>query len=116
MTKAVAIETQGALVDHPQRLGILPTRWFWRDPDNWKLVRGPFAVLSAVVIVLVVSFVRPVLLAGAVGCGVVGLAQGLLERYLRKQVLERRRLHEAHVVLDPIESPGGCEGGQGVSR
>jgi hypothetical protein len=44
------VEHERYLLDHPQRLGILPTWWFWNDRKNWRLVRWPFAIAVAALV------------------------------------------------------------------
>ncbi len=76
--------TQTALRAHPQRLGFLPTWWFWSDQSNWALVRAPAAVLVGVVtFVVAISGLSPVL-AALVAIVLFCCAIGLIERYLRR--------------------------------
>lgn len=82
-----------SLLDRPQPLGILPTYWFWRDPETSKLARwlmAPLAGVTVLVIVLASNF-HP-LVAGLVAASVMVLANGLLERYVRHQATKRRAL------------------------
>lgn len=66
-----------------QRLGIIPTWWFWSDPDNWALVRAPAAVLVGVITLTVALAGLPPLLATIVAPLTFLCAVGLLERYIR---------------------------------
>jgi hypothetical protein len=77
------------LVAKPQRLGIVPTWWFWSDPDNWALVRGPAAVLVGVITFAVAIAGLPPLLAAIVAPLTFLCAVGLLERYIRHAVGRR---------------------------
>jgi hypothetical protein len=43
-----------ALLDLPQALGFLPTRQFWRDPENKRLAGPPIALFLPVVSVAIV--------------------------------------------------------------
>src|SRR5690606_659183 len=82
-----------SLLDRPQPLGILPTYWFWRDPETSKLGRwlmAPLAGATVLVVVLASSF-HP-LVAGLVAASVMVLATGLLEKYVRHQATKRRVL------------------------
>jgi hypothetical protein len=71
------------LVTEPQRLGIVPTWWFWSDPDNWALVRAPAAVLVGFITLAVAVAGLPPLLATIVAPLTFLCAVGLLERYIR---------------------------------
>lgn len=80
------------LLAKPQPLGILPTWWFWTDPENWELVaRGimPFYVVVTLVALFVMP--HPVLALGA-PLVALWLSLGVLERYIRRQALRRREL------------------------
>jgi hypothetical protein len=94
------------LLERPQLLGIIPTRWFWRDMENWRLVRWPFGIFVAImVVVLSLGSPHPIV-AGLIAGGTVFLAQGLLERYIRKQALKRRALAEhSNQPLPPSAEP-----------
>ncbi len=76
------------LVAHPQRLGLVPTWWFWRG-ENWRLARVPVGV-GVFVIMLgfglaglspTLAVVLPPLVF------VVGL--GLFERHIRRRARRR---------------------------
>lgn len=73
------------LVDRPQRLGMMPTWWFWNDRDNWRLVRAPFAMLAAVAVVAVNLLDLPIALAAIVASAAIFLAMGVLERFVRRK-------------------------------
>jgi hypothetical protein len=78
---------QRFLLDRPQRLGILPTRWFW--DENWHLVRWGFGALAAVTY-LVLSLISPhPIVGGLIAGAVIVLANGLLEKYVRRQAMKR---------------------------
>ena len=91
------------MLDHPQRLGILPTWWFWNDRENWRHVGWAFGAL-VVVMSIVLAFVqlRP-LVAGLIAGLTILLAQGLLEKYVRGQMMKRRQLASAE-ELDELET------------
>ncbi|MFO7563052.1 MAG: hypothetical protein R6X02_10455 [Enhygromyxa sp.] len=84
-----------SLVDHPQRLGILPTWWFWNDRENWRHVRWFFAGLVVLMSVVLVFVQLHPLVAGTIAGLSMLLALGTLEKYVRRQVLERRQLAAA---------------------
>jgi hypothetical protein len=89
------------LLEQPQSLGVIPTRWFWRDGANWRLVRWPLAILVASMVV-VLGFVRlNPFVEGLIAGAVIALAQGLLERFIRKQACKRRALAEASAARLP---------------
>ena len=79
------IERRRCLTAHPQRFGIVPTWWFWGDPDNWALVRGPAAVLVGVITFAVGLSGLPLALAAILAPLSFLLAVGLLERYIRRE-------------------------------
>jgi hypothetical protein len=86
----------GRYLETPQRLGILPTLHFWNRRDVWKHARwftAPLAGLGALVTGLAWDSVHPGLMpvVGLASGVPVVLAHGLLERYVRRRVLERRR-------------------------
>jgi hypothetical protein len=83
------------LLDHPQPLGILPTWWFWNDRKNWRLVGWGFGLLAAIVVLVLPIFHLHPLVGGAIAAAVVVLANGLLEKYIRRQALKRRALADA---------------------
>jgi hypothetical protein len=85
------------LLNHPQRFGILPTKWFWRG-DNWRRARWllfiplvlVFAAAKATGNILAMVLVPPIAMV---------LLTGLLERYVRRQALKRR------TALEQTEPP-----------
>jgi hypothetical protein len=82
------------LLSKPQLLGILPTWWFWGDPENWELVARPLMPIY-VVTTMVALFVMPhPMLALIAPTAVLVLLLGVLERYIRRQVRKRRELTE----------------------
>jgi hypothetical protein len=81
-----------SLLDHPQPLGILPTRWFWNDRKNWRLVSWAFGILVFVTLVILDVLGLHWLANVAIIVTVLFLAQGLLEKYIRHQALKRRPL------------------------
>lgn len=81
-----------SLLSQPQRLGVLPTYWFWNDRERQRLVRPIIALVALPVtpllFLLVVKLQLPIwlLLAGAV---YPFLVMGLVERHVRKALLLR---------------------------
>jgi hypothetical protein len=87
----------GRYLETPQPLGFLPTLHFWNRRDVGKSARwltGPVTGVSMLTTAVVATMVEPWLfpLVG-LACGMpVVLAHGLLERYVRKRLRERRQL------------------------
>lgn len=86
-------DLEGALIDTPQRWGILPTRAFWRDPQAARVSFMFGVVISVPVFFFAISF--PWILhypyAAVLGSIVYStILCGFLERYIRKKALERR--------------------------
>lgn len=69
----------------PQRLGILPTWWFWKHKDNWKLVRALFAVVAGIAVVTVSVLDLPPAVAGFLVSMTIYMGVGLLERHVRSK-------------------------------
>lgn len=100
MENASTIPARRSLLDRPQRLGLLPTIWFWNNWDAQRLLL-PFVLLFAVPAFLVCDALRmwagldtwvslvPSLL---ISC----LTMGLVERRVRK----RARLRCAPDIAD----------------
>ncbi|MFO7567535.1 MAG: hypothetical protein R6X02_33130 [Enhygromyxa sp.] len=88
-----------SLLEHPQRLGILPTQWFWKQ-QNPPAIRWGFALLAGLTVGVTLLLTDSVLVAGLVPPLVLVLANGLLEKYIRRQVLKRRRALERADALD----------------
>jgi hypothetical protein len=94
-TDGVQHSEERYLLDRPQRFGILPTWWFWRDRKNWRMVGWGFGIIAAVTNVIL-AIVQPHPLIGGLVAGlVIILANGLLEKYVRRQAVKRRALEEA---------------------
>jgi hypothetical protein len=92
------------LLDRPQALGVLPTWWFWNQPDNWRLVRWPFAVLVVLLMVILDLLAIGPLAYVLVIVGSLVLGTGLLEGYVRRRALRRRA--DGNRALGPTpESP-----------
>lgn len=103
MTDELQAAERRYLLERPQWLGIVPTPRFWRDTENWRLVRWPFAIFSAV-LVIVLSLIGPhPLVAGLIAGGTLALVLGSFERYIRKQAMNRRALAES--TEEPQTSP-----------
>jgi hypothetical protein len=79
------------LLERPQPLGILPTRWFWNDRENWRQVRWMFGLLAMGTVMLLSVTSLPLLASVLIAPSVIILANGLLERYIRRKALERRK-------------------------
>lgn len=91
------------LLDQPQRLGLLPTYWFWNDRERQRLLL-PIVTLAAccvtpLLVVLVVWFELPIWSLLVVGILWPQVLMGLVERRLRAE-LRRRALSDV-----PAESP-----------
>jgi hypothetical protein len=75
-------------LEHPQPLGFLPTRQFWRDPDNQRLIGISHAICVGVLLLLVILVVDLLDLswwvAGLATAGGLLLIQGLFERHIRR--------------------------------
>jgi hypothetical protein len=80
-----------ALLDSPQPLGFLPSRRFWRDPENVRLAAGPILPVAMVALFLVALVLElPWWIEGpGIGAGLL-LVLGGVERYIRH--VARRRL------------------------
>lgn len=84
------------LMSRPQRLGILPTLWFWRDVRTDKpvvgMVTGLFTGVFAMLVgrmLLVAGVSLPLAFVAALFLPTLGL--GIIERGLRRMVIRRRR-------------------------
>ncbi|MFO7563576.1 MAG: hypothetical protein R6X02_13095 [Enhygromyxa sp.] len=86
------IEHGRYLMDHPQRLGILPTWWFWSDRKNWRPVRWPFAIAAAAMVLALAVVSLPPALEFGILMTAYFLALGSVEKYIRHQALKRRAL------------------------
>lgn len=81
-----------ALLDRPQRFGVVPTLWFWNDAARqWLLL--PLVIATAIPVVLIaqVLAVRLPALAGPLLVAVVlypFLLMGLVERHVRRRLLD----------------------------
>lgn len=92
-TATDALDTRSRhLLDHPQRLGFLPTWWFWNDRKNWRLVGWAFGVLAAITSIVLLIVAPPPLVGGLIAGAVIILANGLLEKYIRREAMKRRAL------------------------
>jgi hypothetical protein len=91
---ATAGDSGRSLLDRPQRLGVMPTWWFWRDRENWRYIRWPFTIFVVALVMglalvgLPLKAVLPLYLAAYF------LALGSVEKYIRHQALKRRALAE----------------------
>lgn len=94
MTSEIAPRTQNSLVSRPQRLGILPTWWFWNDWERQRLLL-PLTLVTAIPLgpILVVGAIKlqlNVWLLQALLFGVYPiLLMGLVERHIRRQLAVR---------------------------
>jgi hypothetical protein len=82
------VEQSRGLVDHPQRLGVLPTWWFWTG-ENWRLARIPVVVAAGLLVVVFGSLGLPVVVTAIVPAAVFTLGLGVFERYIRRRALAR---------------------------
>lgn len=94
MTGEIAPRAQGALASTPQRLGILPTLWFWNDWERQRLLL-PLTLVTAIPLgpLLVVASIQLHaniwLLQGLMFVVYPILLMGLVERHIRKQLAMR---------------------------
>lgn len=94
MSRALARDIPRSLLSTPQRLGILPTWWFWNDPERQRLLMplslatalplGPLVVLATVKLGLSIWVLYAVLLVIYPT-----LLMGLVERHIRRQLGRR---------------------------
>ena len=87
-----------ARLDMPQRWGIVPTSAFWKRPDVWKIARIPTVVFLFFWLVALDIFVTgstPLWASGLLGGLGPFLFVGLLERFLRRRMRQRRLLGPA---------------------
>lgn len=79
-----------SLLDRPQRLGFLPTLWFWNDHERQRLLFLPlFAAWlppAFLVTYITLRFALPTWLPTGLGIVYAILAQGLVERHIRKRL------------------------------
>lgn len=93
----------GHYLEIPQRLGILPTRAFWNRGEVWRhgqLFVAPVAGISSIAGFLAArQWFCPVLagplVAALLSAASLVFAQGLLERYVRRQLRRRQVDHLA---------------------
>jgi hypothetical protein len=84
--------TPASLVDHPQRLGILPTWRFWNSPENGRLVARWFGALGALLVLATIALGLHPVIGGIAAGGSWVLAVGLFEKYIRRQARRRRAM------------------------
>lgn len=83
-----------SLMDRPQRLGFLPTFWFWRGLYREKRLRMLLTLLALPAWGLTLlwwTYIGPSLLAPIV---LMYLAEGIIERLVRSEITRRRRALE----------------------
>ncbi|HEY8377530.1 MAG TPA: hypothetical protein VIK91_13640 [Nannocystis sp.] len=88
-----ALPVRRALLDHPQRLGFLPTLWFWNDRERQHLMM-PLIVtmavpMTALFLVLMAWLELPVWLLLVFGTAWPQLLLGLVERRVRRGLGQR---------------------------
>lgn len=103
MARELEVPARRSLLARPQRLGFLPTMWFWNDWETQRLLM-PF-VLMSVPLFLLINGLQLWLRLGAwipitMSLVVPYLTMGLVERYVRAQV--RLRAPEAMADVRPI--------------
>jgi hypothetical protein len=75
------------LADRPQRLGILPTWWFWNDRRNWRLIMW-LVIPTMLVVAATVDLLGVGTLALALTPAlVVTVSLGLIERTIRRRLV-----------------------------
>jgi hypothetical protein len=118
MTSEIAPRTQDSLVSRPQRLGILPTWWFWNDWERQRLLLplmlvtaiplGPLLVVGAIKLQLSIWLLQSLLFVVYPI-----LLMGLVERHVRRQLAVRpvspemldvppERRHSARIRWVPV--------------
>jgi hypothetical protein len=85
------VEVRPALLDTPQPLGFLPTRRFWNDLENVRLIDRARVTLIFVSLIVLAQFRFPWWVAGLAGAASVVLVHGLLERCVRWAAWRRFR-------------------------
>jgi hypothetical protein len=103
--KTTQIERERYLLDHPQRLGILPTWWFWSCRENWRWIRWPFAMLVAALVVGLILLKVPLVVGLPVYAAVYIVALGAVEKYIRHQAMKRRALAERERPDSRLSTP-----------
>ncbi|WAS90462.1 hypothetical protein [Nannocystis punicea] len=102
-----------ALLDRPQRLGFLPTWWFWNDHECQRLVRPLITAISlpltALLFFAMVQLQWPFWTLIAAALVWPQLVCGLVERHVRAEL--RRALAAASgapapLPADPRDQPG----------
>jgi hypothetical protein len=84
-----------------QPLGFLPTRQFWRDPENGRLAWLPVSICVFVLIFTISALLDPPWwVAFLLFPAAMVLSQGLLERYVRRAALRRCRSQLAALAED----------------
>ncbi len=83
-------EMAPAILDHPQPLGFLPTRQFWRDQEIRRVVAWPLGFVAAAMVLVIVAISPTWWAAGIIGVVSMLLAQGLFERYIRRKAKQRQ--------------------------
>lgn len=84
-----------------QPLGFLPTRQFWRDPENGRLAWLPVSISVFVLIFAISALLDPPWwVAFLLFPTTMVLSQGLLERYVRRAAWRRSRSRLAALAED----------------
>lgn len=109
-----ALPARRSLLDRPQRLGFLPTLWFWNDRERQRLLL-PLIVMIAVPLTPLLFFLMvwlqlpmwTLLLAGTVWPQ---LVCGLVERRIRGELRRRALAPSPHALAPaPAEPPRSSE-------
>lgn len=86
--RSLAVRT--SLTSRPQRLGVLPTYWFWNDREHQKLVLPLIALVAVPVtpllFLLVATLQLPVWALLAAAAVYPYLVMGLVERHVRRRL------------------------------
>jgi hypothetical protein len=103
MARELEVPARRSLLAKPQRLGFLPTMWFWNDWETQRLLM-PFVLMSVPLFLLIHVLQRWIGLSAWIpittGLVVPYLMMGLVERYVRAQA--RLRPPEAIDEVRPI--------------
>ena len=78
------------LTDRPQRLGILPTWWYWRDRENWRSIAWPFTTFVIALAIVLGYSELPTMVWMPIYVAAYFVALGSVEKYVRVQASKRR--------------------------
>jgi hypothetical protein len=105
-TLGAELQRRPSLLARPQRWGVLPTWWFWQEPENARLIAVPGALLLIAATLGLILTGAPVwlVLLGSAMPYLLGL--GLFERFIRRSARRRR---DALALVDAVETEEPAE-------